>query len=261
MSESIGQVINNKGYIVEADDLVYVSVKLLASSSYYQALGLVSKGLAGLGKTFRVGTFQNESSEVDMGNSGNNFNFLNFVSVLATQDNTVVNFSDFGNGATIFNDANYENIILNRGESYIIGVQPSVLNVDNTNALIGVLVESNKPIAVNSGSFNGTNADYSSSQSGQDAGIDQLAPLERVGSEYIFVRGVGPSEVERPLIVAHEPNTEIYVNGVLEFTIAQAGGHYSIPSEKYGVDYPYWSGTGPTLNESSNMHVTTSKPA
>ena len=159
LSESIGQVINNKGYIVEADDLVYVSVKLLASSSYYQALGLVSKGLAGLGKTFRVGTFQNESSEVDMGNSGNNFNFLNFVSVLATQDNTVVNFSDFGNGATIFNDANYENIILNRGESYIIGVQPSVLNVDNTNALIGVLVESNKPIAVNSGSFNGTNAD------------------------------------------------------------------------------------------------------
>ena len=79
--------------------------------------------------------------------------------------------------------------------------------------------------------------------------------------EYIFVRGVGPSEVERPLIVAHEPNTEIYVNGVLEFTIAQAGGHYSIPSEKYGVDYPYWSGTGPALNESNNMHVTTSKPA
>jgi hypothetical protein len=70
LSGTIGQVINNKGYIVEADDLVYVSVKLLASQDYYQALGLVSKGLAGLGKTFRVGTFQNESTEVDMGNSG-----------------------------------------------------------------------------------------------------------------------------------------------------------------------------------------------
>ena len=111
LSGTIGQVYNNKGYIVEADDLVYVSVKMVASTNYYQALGLVSKGLAGLGKTFRVGTFQNESTEVDMGFSGSNF--LNFVSVLATQDNTVVNFSDFGIGVTIFNDADYENIILN----------------------------------------------------------------------------------------------------------------------------------------------------
>ena len=256
-TSELGQVFSDKGYIVEAENLVYVSVRAFGHPQNYQAAGLVSKGLSALGKTFRVGTFQNEADQVVAGNS-----MLNFVSVLATQDNTIVNFSDFGNGVTIINSSAYTNIELNTGESYVVAIQPSNANLNNTNGLIGVLVESNKSIAVNSGSFNGTNADYCGNGclTGQDAGIDQLVPVERIGTEYIFVRGVGPSQVERPLIVAHEPNTEVYVNGNLEFTIAQAGEHYSIPSSFYGVTYNSVDFGGAVLNESSNIHVTTSNP-
>ena len=95
-----GQNLTDKGFIIEAEDLVYVSVRLFTSSQLFQAGGVVSKGLAALGKEFRVGTFRN------LGNlTGSQAQYLNFVSVLATQDNTTVNFSNFGNGVTIINDA------------------------------------------------------------------------------------------------------------------------------------------------------------
>ena len=144
-----GQNLTNKGFIIEAEDLVYVSVRLFTSSQLYQAGGVVSKGLAALGEEFRVGTFRN------LGNlTGSQSQYLNFVSVLASQDNTTVNFSNFGNGVTIINDAETSNILLNTGESYVIAASP-YSNTDNAEGFIGVLVESDKPIAVNSGSITG----------------------------------------------------------------------------------------------------------
>ena len=251
LSGDSGQVYTNKGFIIEGEDLIYVSARLFTSSAYYQAAGLVSKGLAALGKTFRVGTFENLGD--DMSNS-----FLNFVTVLATEDNTTVNFSDFGNGVTIVNNAPINDVILNSGESYLIAIQPNN-NINNSDGLIGVLVESDKPIAVNSGSITGSNANTTTDSNGQDAGIDQIVPVERIGTEYIFVRGIGPDQIERPLIVAHEPDTEVYVNGTLEYTIAQAGEHWSVPSSFYGVSYDQYA-QGPEIGVSSNMYVETSKP-
>jgi len=253
LSGDSGAVYTDKGYIIEGEDLIYVSARLFTSGSYYQAAGLVSKGLAALGKTFRVGTFESVGS--DPAN-----NFLNFVSVLATEDNTIINFSDFPDGATIVNGAPTNNILLDSGESYVIAIQPTSDNPDNDNAMIGVLVESDKPIAVNSGSVTGSNQNTDTDAVGQDAGIDQIVPLERVGTEYIFVRGIGPDQIERPLIVAHTANTEVYINGNLEFTIALAGEHWSIPSTFYGVSYDQYE-VGPEIGVSSNMYVQTSKPA
>ena len=57
---------NNKGYRVEAEDLIYVTVKLNAENRNQQAGAIVSKGLAGLGKTFRVGAFNNPNPTVSM---------------------------------------------------------------------------------------------------------------------------------------------------------------------------------------------------
>ena len=248
-----GQNLTDKGFIIEAEDLVYVSVRLFTSSQLYQAGGVVSKGLAALGKEFRVGTFRN------LGNlTGSQSQYLNFVSVLATQDNTTVNFSNFGNGVTIINDAVTSNILLNTGESYVIAASP-YSNTDNAEGFIGVLVESDKPIAVNSGSITGSNANLDDGNYGQDVGIDQVAPVERIGSEYIFVRGVGPDEIERPLIVAHEDNTEVYVNGSLYATL-NGGDFVSIEAGYYGVSYPSDGNQGPPLGQSSNMYVNTSNP-
>ncbi|HSN48839.1 MAG TPA: T9SS type B sorting domain-containing protein, partial [Flavobacterium sp.] len=74
----------------------------------------------------------------------------------------------------------------------------------------GALVETNKPVVVNSGSFGGSN---STSTNGRDVGFDQIVPFEKTGKEYIFVKGVGNNDLERVLLIAHLPNTTIYLNG------------------------------------------------
>ena len=102
-----GNPFDNKGFIIESDDLTYVSARLFAGS-YYQAGSVVSKGTAALGTEFRAGTFENEGNLA----GGTPSNYLNFVSVLATQDNTTVDFKEFGNGVTIINDIPTNNVII-----------------------------------------------------------------------------------------------------------------------------------------------------
>ena len=277
-----GSVFNDKGFIVESDNLIYVSVRLFSGGNY-QAGTIVSKGTAALGTEFRAGSFENQGFL--QGNTPSNY--LNFISVLASRDNTTVNFSSFGNGVNILNNQPTENILLNAGESYSVAISPfpSPVNEANAQGLIGALVTSDKPIAVNTGSFTGSNSNYNEG-GGQDIGIDQIVPSTIIGNEYIFVRGLGPDEVERPLIVAHEDNTAVSVNGNLE-TVLNAGDYYSIPSTFYGVSYSntVYDGFGnvnddgypetidgvtinpfnnaddqPPTNQSSNMYVSTSKP-
>ncbi|MCH1547203.1 MAG: IgGFc-binding protein, partial [Flavobacteriaceae bacterium] len=284
LTSDTGDKFTNKGFIIDAEDLVYVSARLF-TGGYYQAGAIVSKGLAALGTEFRAGTFEDGGTNF----TGTQSNYINFISVLATQDNTTVNFSEFGNGVSILNNTPTNNVLLNSGESYVIAITPypSSTNSANATGLIGALVESDKPIAVNSGSLTGHNSFLDTDGGGQDVGIDQVAPVERIGTEYVFVRGVGPDEVERPLIIAHEDNTEVYVNGTLYTTLNFAGDYVSIESIEYGVSYtiPEYSGFDnvnndgypennngipvdptanlddqPSTNESSNMYVNTSKP-
>ena len=71
------------------------------------------------------------------------------------------------------------------------------------------MVSSDKQIVVNSGSANGSFADGGA----RDYGIDQIVDLSKVGKEYIFVKGNGENSYENVLVVVHEDNTEIFVNG------------------------------------------------
>ena len=71
---------------------------------------------------------------------------------------------------------------------------------------------------------------------GQDIGFDQIVPSNIIGNEYIFVRGLGPDEIERPLIVAHENETEIFVNGTSYITL-QAGEFTFIDASEYGESF------------------------
>lgn len=92
-SSTTSTITNNKGYIIEAEDVIYASVRMNAGGGA-QAGALVSKGLSALGTTFRVGSFTNENPSS---------NYLNFVSVMATEDNTQVTFSDLPSGLVIKN--------------------------------------------------------------------------------------------------------------------------------------------------------------
>ncbi len=241
----VNTILNNKGYIVEAQDQVYVAVRVTAAVNNQtglpnQASGLVSKGLAALGKEFRIGAMTNTGIATI-----NNIH-LTFVSVLATENNTIVEFEDLKPGISLINNAAAGNtpnsVTLNRGESFTLAVKgPTIANKDG---MIGALVKSNKPIAVNCGSYGGTNG---TNQNNLDLGLDQIVGAERIGSEYIFVRAQGVDAVEKPLLVAHEDETEIFINGnTTPQTIINAGEYYGIP--------------GNLFNANGNMYVTTSKP-
>jgi len=231
-SPSTSVVVNNKGYIVEAEGTIYVSLRMEAGNKA-QAGALVSKGLSALGTTFRVGSFTNENPQD---------NYLNFVSIMATEDNTQVNFSELPNGLIIKNYTGTTpiSISLNKGESYTVATNSFDTPV-NRDGLIGCLVNSNKPIVVNCGSTNGS----FHNGGGRDYGIDQIADLSKVGTEYIFVKGAGNNEWENVLIVAHSDNTSVRINGNAPITSIDAGEYYLIEGGFY--------------NSNGNMYVKTSE--
>ncbi|MGH2666985.1 T9SS type B sorting domain-containing protein [Flavobacterium sp.] len=237
-ASDVNTIKNNKGYIVEAEDLVYVTVRLTSTPLNYQAGGLVSKGLAALGTKFRIGAFTNTSV------ASTSDNHYTFASILATENNTVISFADIKPGVSLVNDAasgsTPGNITLNSGESYVIAVQ----GPDNANrdGLIGASITSNKPIAVNCGSFAGSNG----TTSNLDLGFDQIVSAERTGKEYIFIKGNGLDVTERPLIIANEDNTEIYTNGsATPFATINAGEYIAM----FGSDF----------SANGNLYVRTSK--
>jgi gliding motility-associated-like protein len=213
--------ITNKGYTIEAEDLVYVSVRVNAGS-YNHAGGLVSKGNSALGKTFRLGGMLNPNVDSSL---------LNFASILATENNTKVTLSNFPVG-TIFTDGTIYStpivVTLNKNESYVIAFENNAIDntPSNSSKMIGALVESDKAVVVNSGSFGGSN---STGANGRDVGFDQIVSYEKTGKEYIFIRGVGTDELERILLITQAPNTIIYLNGsTTAFTTLANPGDYIV---------------------------------
>jgi hypothetical protein len=228
---SSGGPLNNKGYIIEAEDMVYVTARVLAGS-YNQAGALVSKGMAALGTQFRIGAF------INILRTGNQTSHLTFLSILATENNTAITITA-KTGITFVNPVP-TNFILNRGESFIAAVDDNQLI--NKDGLIGALISSNKPIAVNCGSYAGSNGEMSNI----DLGFDQIVSAERTGKEYIFIKGKGMNNVEIPLIVAHEDNTEIFLNGNPGVYATLNAGQYKAIN---GIEY----------SANGNLYVSASK--
>ncbi|GEP50598.1 hypothetical protein FNO01nite_12700 [Flavobacterium noncentrifugens] len=225
----VNRVLSNKGYIIEAEDMVYVSARVMAGGQN-QAGALVSKGLAALGKEFRIGSMLNTNTTASAYGSA----LYTFVAVMATENNTTITFSDIKPGAVLLRNAAAGNhpapIVLNSGQSFVMAVSGED-GEPNRDALIGALVASDKPIAVNCGSFSGTNASQN-----LDLGFDQIVDAERTGKNYVFIRGDGADIVERVLLVAHHPNTTISINGVLSPIVLNAGEYASLDGNYYDAN-------------------------
>jgi len=219
-------IFTDKGFIVEADDQVYVTARLIAGTGN-QAGEIVSKGNAALGTRFRIGGFRNP-------NDGYNQNGLTFISVLATDNNTTINFSGFGPGTTFINNDltgnNPFTITLNSGESFVCAVQGPLSA--NRVGLIGSLVTSDKPVAVNCGSFGGTNGTFPN----LDLGFDQIVSAERTGTDYIFIRSTGMNEVETVLIIADEDGTIVDQNGIAGAATLNAGEYIFFEGNQFDAN-------------------------
>jgi gliding motility-associated-like protein len=203
---------------------------------------VTSKAGAGLGTTFRV-VMAPKSPDTF-------FAFGNLMtSVIATEDNTTVTINEF-NPNTIFSDGNIRtefNFTLNKGESYIIETIAAI-QYNYT----GAKIVSNKPISITNGNFNGQ---YVNMNDGSDILMDQSVPVEKLGQEFVLVKGNGPvsgngAGMERALIVATEDNTEIYLNGsTTPETMLNTGEYFMTPIEAYISQSP----------EHYNMYVAASK--
>ena len=235
---------SNKGLIVEASSPVFVSLRIDGDA---QATSVVSKGVSAKGTIFRAGGFTNLKN---FNGNNNNYKFQSFISVMATEDNTNLSFNDIDTAVVFESTTHNNNVTLKKGQSYLVTVKSyKPGNLVNRDALLGALVNADKPVVVNCGSFSGSSDDNNLTSNSRDAGIDQIVPLERVGKEYLFIRAQGEDENERPLIVAHEDNTEVFLNGATSANrILNAGEYWSIPGTEYS-----------SFTEGSHMFVKTSK--
>ena len=231
----VNTVLSDKGLILEGTKDFYVSFRLRHSA---HSETLISKGRPGVGTSFRLGCMINEPNDVRK----------SFVaSVMATEDNTTMTLSDYDAGVIFVSgtgDINddTQTFILNAGQSVIFsGYSNQGSNLDG---IIGALVTSNKPVAVNTGNAIGGIV------SGRgDFTLDQIVSASQIGTEYIFIEGNGLPSMELPLLVANEDNTEIYVNGSISpITTINAGDYFLVPNSFYQG----------TINK--NLFVRTNRP-
>ena len=132
-------VFADKGFEIFANREVYVSLRLRSRN---HAGSLVSKGVNGLGKSFRVGGMERQGEED-----------YSFFSLMATKNNTIVNLSfDPALRTFISQDELPQNIVLDKNETYI-----AMFNGIHNDLFIGTRIESqNNDIIVNSGSIQGS---------------------------------------------------------------------------------------------------------
>ena len=241
-----GVVLTNSGLRFESvgGENFYVNYRGRSGS---QAASLTSKGRVALGTNFKWG---------GVPNLGNHVSKSNTLGIMATEDNTTITLSGYdpdcefrvgSNRAGI--TANSHTITLDANESFVyetyIGNSPTPAH---ERGWIGASIVADRDIVISNGSLNyGRQA----GSSNRDAGIDQPVPENRLGKEYVFVRGNGNSNgwTEFPLIIATENNTQIFVNGsATPIATLNNGDFFEIPSSNYSFN-----------SAGANMYVETTK--
>jgi len=247
-NSNTGVVLNNSGLRFESPsgNKFYVNYRGYSGS---QAASLTSKGRVAMGTRFKWGGVPNLGSHVSKSNT---------LGIMATEDNTTVTVFGYdpncsfrlGNNAYGITDDTYT-VTLDANESFVfenyVGNSPSNAHRDGW---IGASIVSDKNIVISNGSMNyGRQANNSN----RDAGIDQPVPENKLGKDYVFIRGNGASNgwTEFPLIIATADNTQVYVNGSgTPIATLDNGEFFEIPSSYY---------TSNTAG--ANMFVQTSKDA
>jgi len=190
--------ITNNGFIVTSTSPIQCVHKV--SAQFNQTLATL-KGRNGRGTDFWCG------SQVRNLNANYSPNEYHFISVMAMENNTTIEFTTpFGMYTAAPGDlpTNFT-INLNQNQCYLIRGNNPIQHV------AGAHVESNKEIVVISGSTHtrisgpGANA--------ADGGTDQLVPIELAGTQFALIAGDNDPSFDYAIIVGTENSTNIYLDG------------------------------------------------
>jgi gliding motility-associated-like protein len=139
----------------------------------------------------------------------NSFNTTEGFDIVATEDNTIITINPSIELTGNLQPNQNHVVTLNKGQTYSLRATTGNENF----ALRGTRISSNKPIAV-------TWSDDSIHRDGSiDLIGDQLLPNDKLGSEYVVVRGLDAPEQDHVFITAIENNTQISINGSVVSTL------------------------------------------
>lgn len=213
---------NMKGLHVTGDYKFFANLRILRRN---HAEIINSKGLAALGKIFY-------SAMAPLYDHRDYYNSQ--IGIVATENNTKVDITGF-DPSLMFSDGNTYpsgiSVTLQRGESYIISAPYSASSSKN---IIGARIEASQPISVTNGNSTGTYINSGST----DILMDQSVPIERLGDDFVVAIGNGGissspfDDMERVMVIATNPSTDIYVNGSFYKTL-NAGEYDFIYSDSY----------------------------
>ncbi len=208
------------GLVMRSTGRFYANLRIF-SNNMAQAGSLTCKGKWARGRRFRIGhVFSNNDPKGHK---------CHFVGIMAEKDGTTITIRDIPLNLRFSGVKPRRQFILNRGESYVFSVYLDAKMPQNDNGLMGALLESDKPIYVNCGSWTGSPNGFQ-----RDMGIDQITPVKVLGRRYIVVKGLGPASLETPIVIADQDNTRVFLNGAnTPYKILQAGQWVVIPTTKY----------------------------
>lgn len=237
-------ITNTKGLHLVGSDKFFAQFRFYVKN---HAEIITSKGKAGIGKEFFAYTpLQNDFKNSPPLNAT--------VGILATENNSTIQISNF-NTITLTNGENVDNttiktITLNKNESYILEALDNVSQ--NIIGFTGLNIKADKPISIT----NGDNLFVSPNKSNVDIMMDQASPVDRLGKEYISVKGNGNTSqgMEKVVVIATEDNTNVIVNDGSEttFILAKKGESKEID----GSNYKNLSGN---LVDAYNMYISADK--
>ncbi len=226
--DSLNMPIRSQGLYFESFQPFFVNMRHKAGS---QGTSLTSKGQVALGERFYSGHVYTRYNDDDVWNTERR---NHFISVMATEDNTIVTIDMIKDPISYIGQTPGEDItvVLDAFESYVVGVDHSLYDDATINNANGTRITSDKPIVCNSGSW------LAGNENGQCIGSDQLVPAEVTGQEYILVKGLGDESTERPIIVATEDDTNIFLNEDQTVPAANLdeGEFYIVDTDDFSAD-------------------------
>ncbi|QJD81063.1 IgGFc-binding protein [Spirosoma rhododendri] len=190
----------NKGLILQSDQPIQATYRLTPLNNQ----DIISlKGKAGLGYAFYAG------SQTRLSTTQNAVDQRHFVSVMATEANTTIRIRSPTPLLGVTNPSNFT-ISLNAGETYMVTSTTLTTTTSSNSSVAGLLVTSDKPVAVNSGSQH----TYNPYSGNRDAGFDQLVPARITGQQYIAVHGQNNANAsDYVFVVAIEKATSLTITG------------------------------------------------